>query len=144
MPPNKDWAAQRSTAAAEHLARLEARQDAEHRQAEAHLASFAAAARKRGLEAERLKVRGYVGSRSARTPRWGWYLRKDKKAGIDIDGNFYHLVGPLGVRDMLQGVTPAPSRPPLVLGVGGRDGDSVALADALDRLLPGWRQIAAE
>jgi hypothetical protein len=36
-------------------------------------------------------------------------------------------------------VTPAPSDPPLVLGKGGRDGESIDLADALARVLSGDR-----
>lgn len=84
-------------------------------------------------------MQGYSGGRTARTPLRGWYLRKDHKAGIDIEGNFYLLTRPLTVLDVLRGVTPRPSRPPLVLGAGGRDGDSVELTDALERLLPKWR-----
>jgi len=141
-PPRVQWAAQRSAAASEHLARLEARQDAEHRRAEGHLATFIHAARAAELAPEPLRMQGYQGGRSARTPLRGWYLRKDRKAGIDTDGNFYLLVGPLSLLDALRGATPRASRPPLVLGAGGRDGDSVELTDALERLLPGWREVS--
>src|SRR5690625_1937781 len=143
-PPGEQWAAQRSAAASEHLARLEARQDAEHRRAEGHLAAFIHAARAADLAAEPLRMQGYNGGRSARTPLRGWYLRKDRKAGIDTDGNFYLLARPLGVLDVLRGAAPRASRPPLVLGAGGRDGDSVELTDALERLLPGWRELSPD
>ena len=143
-PPGEQWAAQRSAAASEHLARLEARQDAEHRRAEGHLAAFIHAARAAELAAGPLRMQGYNGGRSARTPLRGWYLRKDRKAGIDTEGNFYILVGPLSLLDTLRGATPRASRPPLVLGAGGRDGDSVELTDALERLLPGWREFSPD
>lgn len=135
---SSDWAHQRSQAASEHLARLHARQDHEHRQAEALVRSFAVAARAAGIGTMRLEVQGYSSSRTARTSVQGWYLRKDRKAGLDTDGNYYHLVHPLSWLDYLRGVTPTPSRPPLILGAGGRDGEAIALSAALDRLLPGW------
>lgn len=138
MSEKSDWASQRSLAASEHLARLNSRQDREHRQAEALLQAFARAAGIHGLETASLRAQGYSGHRSVRTPLFGWYLRRDRKAALDTDGNYYHLVLPLGLGDYLRGVSPTPSRPPLVLGAGGRDGDSITLAKALDRLLPGW------
>jgi len=143
-PPREQWAAQRSAAASEHLARLEARQDAEHRRAEEHLTTFVRAAHVSGLAPQPLRMQGYNGERSARTPLRGWYLRKDRKAGIDTAGNFYLLAGPLGLLDALRGAAPRASRPPLVLGAGGRDGDSVELTDALERLLPGWRELSPD
>ncbi len=137
-PESSDWHTERSAAAAELLARLNARQRQEGEQAQAMLDVFVIAARKRGLEPEPLRVRGYRGSESARTNLRGWYLRKDRKAGVDTSGAFYLLSAPLTIRERLTGVQPTPSTPPLVLGAGGRDGDSVALGDALERLLPAW------
>lgn len=138
MPPTDGWAQERSAAAEEHLSRLRARQESDRKRAAALLTRFAAAARAAGLTPERLRVRGYSPTRSARTPLLGWYLRSDRKAALDVDGRFYLLSAPLTLLDSLRGVTPAPSAPPLVLGAGGRDGDSVELRVALDRLLPGW------
>ncbi len=138
MTPREQWAAKRTEAAAGHLARLEASLEAEHRRAEAMLKVFTRAARAAGLSPVPLRARGYRRSRSARTPLLGWYLRRDEKAAVDTDGNFYLLLTPLSLLDRFRGVTPRPSRPPLVLGAGGRDGDSVPLRVALDRLLPGW------
>src|SRR5690625_1041079 len=113
-PPGEQWAAQRSAAASEHLARLEARQDAEHRRAEGHLAAFIHAARAADLAAEPLRMQGYNGGRSARTPLRGRYLRKDRKAGIDTDGHFYILVGPPRPLHTPRRRPPRPSRAPLL------------------------------
>ncbi|ANC31764.1 hypothetical protein [Isoptericola dokdonensis] len=131
-----DWVRRRTEAAHEHAARLAARQDAEHARAEAMLAEFVAAAVAAGLPTEPLQVKGYGGRGTARTPLRGWYLRHDRTAAVSADGDFYVLIAPLSVLDRVRGVRPTPSRPPLVLGAGGKDGDSVDLVDALARLLP--------
>lgn len=135
-----DWASRRTEAARVQAERLRARQDAEHAQADALLREFARAAAGAGLPPEKLEVRGYGGRGTARTPIQGWYLRADRTAGVSTDGDFYVLTAPLSVVDRLRGVRPQPRKPPLVLGAGGKDGDSIELSAALERLLPGWRQ----
>lgn len=140
-PVPEGWAAQRSAAAAEHLSRLAAKQEAAHREAEGLLERFAAAACARGLPTEPLRVQGYRPGRSARTRLTGWYLRNDRKAGLDTRGRFYLLSVPLTWWDRIRGYTPAHRHPPLVLGSGGRDGDSLPLEVALQRLLPGWENV---
>ncbi|GAB3168601.1 hypothetical protein GCM10027059_31650 [Myceligenerans halotolerans] len=135
----QSWAEQRTEAARLQAERLRERQDAEHARAEAMLAEFVAAARAAGLASEPLVVRGYGGRGSARTPLHGWYLRMDRTAAVADDGGFYVLTAPLTLLDRLRGVHPDPKRPPLVLGAGGKDGDSIELSAALDRLLPDWR-----
>jgi len=52
-------------------------------------------------------------------------------------GSFYVLGVPSSLRALLTGVTLSPSDPPIVLGKGGRDGESVAL-DALLELRLRW------
>jgi len=136
-----DWARQRTEAAHEHAARLAARQDAEHRQAEELLARFVVAARTADLPTAPLQVKGYGGRGTARTPLHGWYLRADRTAAVATDGDFYVLTAPLSLLDRVRGVRPEPKRPPLVLGAGGKDGDSIDLVDALERLLPGWNAL---
>lgn len=134
-----DWAEQRTEAARVQAERLRARQDAEHARASAMLREFVAVAAERGLEPESLQVKGYGGRGTARTPLRGWYLRQDRTAGVGVDGEFYVLTAPLTLVDRVRGVRLTPQPPPLVLGAGGKDGDSVDLAVALERLLPGWR-----
>ncbi|TDE96003.1 hypothetical protein EXU48_07090 [Occultella glacieicola] len=135
---SSNWAAQRTEAAREHERRLKARKAAENARAGAMLREFAAAATSADLPAEDLMVRGYGGRGSARSSVRGWYLRLDRTAGVGTDGAFYVLTAPLSVLDRVRGVRLSPSPAPLVLGAGGRDGDSIDLSAALDRLLPGW------
>jgi hypothetical protein len=133
------WATERAEAVRVQAERLQARQDAEHTRAEAMLREFAAAARTAGLDPEPLQVQGYGGRGTARTPLRGWYLRVDRTLGVSTDGDFYVLTAPIGLLDRLRGTRPEPRRPPLTLGAGGKDGESLSLAEALERLLPGWR-----
>ena len=135
-----EWARQRTEAARVQAERLRARQDAEHARADALLRDFARAAADAGLPPEPLQVRGYGGRGTARTPIRGWYLRNDRTAAVSTGGDFYVLTAPLSVVDRLRGVRPEPQKPPLVLGAGGKDGDSIELSAALDRLLPDWSE----
>lgn len=134
-----EWSRQRAEAVRLQGERLQARQDAEHTRAEALLREFAAAARAAGLPPVPLLVQGYGGRGTARTPLQGWYLRVDRTAGLSTDGDFYVLTAPIGLLDRVRGIRPDPRRPPLLLGAGGKDGDTLPLTDALERLLPGWR-----
>lgn len=137
----EEWTRQRREAAAVHADRLRRRQEAEHERAARLLHAFAAVARDR-LPAERLRVRGYGGGTTARSDVTGWYLRTDRSAGMSTAGEFYVLTAPLGLRDRLRGVALRPTPPPMVLGAGGKDGESVDLPVALERLLPGWQDAA--
>lgn len=137
---NDEWVRHRTEAARVQAELLQARQDAEHAQADALLREFVRVAAERGLEPEQLQVKGYGGRGTARTELRGWYLRQDRTAGVSTQGDFYVLTAPLTLVDRLRGVRLTPQRPPLVLGAGGKDGDSVDLAVALGRLLPGWRE----
>jgi hypothetical protein len=139
-----DWVAHRSEAARVQADRLRERQEALNDKAEGIIAEFMPAVRAYGPSPEALRVVGYGGAGTARTPLTGWYLRINKTAGIDVDGNFYVLTAPLSTMDRLRGVHPKPSRPPMVLGEGGRDGESIDLPVALERLLPGWRGLVGQ
>ncbi|WP_165350419.1 hypothetical protein [Xylanimonas protaetiae] len=137
-----DWVAQRTEAARVQAERLRARQDAVHAQAEGLLAEFLPVVTAHGPDPVPLRVRGYGGRGEARTPLKGWYLRFDRTAALATDGSFYTLIAPLSAVDRLRGVHPTPARPPMVLGEGGKDGESVELPIALERVLPGWRTLA--
>ncbi len=117
---------------------LRAGKEWEARRAQTLLDSFTAAALASHLPTERLRVRGYGGRGTASSDITGWYVRNDHSMGVGTDGKLYRLALPLGVMDRLRGVTLRPMAPPMVLGAGGRDGDSIDLADALQRLLPEW------
>lgn len=121
--------------------RLQQRKEAEHRRAGELLSRFVEVATKNGPAPHPLQVLGYGGRSSARTPLHGWYLRKDRTSAVGTDGNFYVLTAPLSLIERLRGTHPEPRPAPLVLGAGGKDGDSIELHTALERLLPGWQEI---
>ncbi|MGM0385027.1 MAG: hypothetical protein ACQERF_03455 [Actinomycetota bacterium] len=133
-----DWSQKRREAADEHAERLRRRQAAQSSRAQAMLDEFTAAALRTGVETTNLQVSG--GRRRASSNIEGWYVRNDHSMGVGTDGRLYVLTMPLSLLDVLRGVELTPMiEPPLVIGAGGRDGDSIDLADALDRVLPGWR-----
>lgn len=129
------WKDERRTAAFAHAAALERVQQAEHASARALIADFVAEARRSGLPTERLMARSYDGRHRYRTSTSGWYLRRDRNAAIGDDGLFYVLSVPSSLGAMLRGATLEPKDPPMVLGAGGKDGESVDLPIALQRAL---------
>jgi len=130
------WGAQRRAAADAHAAALAQRQARESAQARVLLADFIRRARQKGLQPEPLIVQGYGGRGTARSQIRGWYLRLDHTVGVGEDGEFYILTAPLTLLDRVRGITIAPTDPPLVIGQGGRDGDTIEMADAIARILP--------
>jgi hypothetical protein len=131
------WREQRRDAAAAHAEALERRQAAESARASAMIAEFVERAKAVGPAPVPLRARASTGGARFRTPLLGWYLRVDESVGVDVDGQFYVLRAVPSLAARLRGVTPEPSAPPLVLGAGGRDGESLDLRDALDRVLRG-------
>ena len=108
----------------------------ESRQAQVLVDAFVRDARARGIAPEPLRATLFDG-RSVKTDKVGWYLRKNKSLAIGEDGSYYVLTVPGGLRERLAGVKLQPSPPPLVVGKGGRDGESGSLADFL-----AWRLAA--
>lgn len=130
-----DWRARRTEAAAAQADALAQRQAGEHAAAGRMLQDFVAQARDRGLPPVPLRARSYDGRHRYRTPLEGWYLRRNESVAVSTTGQFYVLSVPGSLRALVRGVEPAPTDPPLVLGKGGRDGESVDLADALRAVL---------
>jgi len=92
----------------------------------------------RQAEAARLapvELKAIVGGRPVRTDVKGWYLRRDHTIAIGTDGGYYRLGLTGGWVARLRGVHPEPSPPPLVVGRGGKDGESGDLSDFLARAL---------
>lgn len=131
------WRRQRSEAAAAHAAALERRRRAESDAAAAVLAQFVDRARADGPAPVALRARTPDGRRTFRTPLRGWYLRRDRTVGVDTDGRYYVLVTPERWVGLLRGVAPRPTDPPLVIGAGGKDGESLDLSLAIQRVLDG-------
>jgi hypothetical protein len=65
----------------------------------------------------------------------GWYLKQNETVAVDVDANFYVLSVQGGLVARFTGTTITPSDPPLVLGLGGRDGESLDMSEAVDRIL---------
>ena len=64
-----------------------------------------------------------------KTDKVGWYLRKNQSLAIGEDGSYY-ADRPEG-RGSGSPVKLKPTPPPLIVGKGGRDGESGDLADFL-------------
>jgi len=126
-----DWSARRGDAAAEQVARLERVRAAETEQARALLAGFVRDARARGLPTARLKARATNGRAVYRTSLTGWYLKRNGSLAVDEAARFYVLSAPPSLAARWRGADVPPSDPPLVVGVGGRDGESMPLAELL-------------
>lgn len=139
---NSQWAQTRRENALLQAQRQKERQAAEANQAKEYLRRFVVAAQQSGLAEEQLFVKGYGGKGQAKTALRGWYLKADRSMAVDVDGNFYLLIAELTLIDRLRGVTLSPSDPPLILGAGGRDGESIDLVDALKKLLPDWKRLS--
>lgn len=129
------WQDARRAAAFTHAAALERARQAEHAQARELIATFVERARQLDLPAQRLSARSYDGRHSYRTSMTGWYLRRDRHAAIGVDGNYYVLAVPTSAMALIRGAVLVPQDPPMVLGAGGRDGESVDLPVALQRAL---------
>lgn len=121
---------------------LERRRQAESREASVLIAQFARDAAAAGVRAEVLTARSYNGQSRVRTQVTGWYLKRDRSVGVSTDGLFYVLSTPVGLRERLRGATLSPADPPLELGRGARDGESLPLVEALRKRLDAgsdWR-----
>lgn len=129
------WRDRRTHDAAGQVRRLAERQAAESAQARVLIAGFLEAVERVGIEPEPLFARGYGNRGRYRTGLTGWYLRVNQSSALDTEGNFYVLTVAGGLRARLAGARPEPSDPPLILGKGARDGESIDLKDALERVL---------
>jgi hypothetical protein len=103
---------------------------AESKQAQVLIDRFVADARERGIAPQPLRATLYSGQ-NVKTDKVGWYLRKNQSLAIGEDGSYYILTVPGGWRERLTGVKLKPSAPPMVVGKGGRDGESGDLAEFL-------------
>lgn len=125
-----EWARRRRDAAQAQADRLTQRRELESERARELLRGFVGEARRRGIASGPLLALAGDGPPTYRTGLEGWYLTRDGAIGVDVEGKYYLLTSPRSLRARLVGVTPTPSDPPLQVGAGGRDGESIAL-DAL-------------
>jgi hypothetical protein len=129
---DQDWSTQRRQAVEAQAQRAERARSHDIRRARELIAGFVTAARARGLEPSPLLVRAGDTRDTYRSGLVGWYVRRDGSLGIAEDGELYVLSAPRSLRSRVAGVRLAPDEPRLQAGIGGRDGESVALATLLD------------
>ncbi|HEY0186371.1 MAG TPA: hypothetical protein VGC67_02685 [Cellulomonas sp.] len=134
-PGPDDWRTRRREAADAHEAALLARRRAESDRARELIRRFVVEAARRGVAPVPLHATGYGGRGRYRTGLDGWYLRRDETVAVATDGEFYVLTVPGSLGARFRGVQPDPQDPPLVIGAGGKDGESLDLPVALARAL---------
>ena len=129
---------------AERGERARAHEEAQRRKGEQESAEaqllvdrFVERATEAGLPTEELTARPWSGRGRYRTGVVGWYLRRDRSVGVGQDGGYYVLVVPPERFGRWRTVPVAPTPPPLQVGQGARDGESVALDVQLEKRL-GW------
>ena len=120
----------RAEEAARRVELAAAQERGESLQAQKLIDAFVAEARARGIPSEPLRATLLTGQ-SVKTDQVGWYLRKNRSLAIGEDGNYYVLTVPGGLRERLSGARLTPTPPPLVVGKGGRDGETGSLSDFL-------------
>ncbi|MEV0283140.1 MULTISPECIES: hypothetical protein [unclassified Kribbella] len=131
MESEPSWREKRREASAAHAAALEQRKAAETAQARALLTDFVQQLRARGVEPQALRAPVTGSSASYRTDITGWYLRRNHSLAVDTDANFYILGTAASVKSRVLGVRILPSDPPLTVGLGARDGESMPLQQLL-------------
>ncbi|MFC8502878.1 hypothetical protein ACFUC1_10975 [Pedococcus sp. NPDC057267] len=114
-----------------HVRMQEQRRARESAKAQVLLEEFVRTALERGLATTDLTARTWKGSSRYRTGVRGWYLRLDRSVAVDPDGRYYSLLVPPRSLARFRGVEVAPTDPPLQVGEGARDGESVTLAELL-------------
>ena len=100
---------ERDKNAFELAARLDRLRDSESAKAAVLVEAFARDAREAGILPERLLARPYSGRSTMRTNITGWYIKRDHSVGISVDGHFYLLHAPGGIKERLRGVVLEPS-----------------------------------
>ena len=115
---------------------VDAAQRAESVRARVIVDAFVAEARRRGLPTVPLEAT-LLDGRRVTTNRVGWYVNRAQSVAIGDDGAWYNLLVAGSPLARWRGVSVEPSDPPLVVGLGGRDGESGDLQEFLDRVLDG-------
>jgi hypothetical protein len=129
--------AERADRADYHVEAQRRRREQEAVKAQVLVDAFVTRARAAGLASEELTARPWSGRGRYRTGVVGWYLRRDGSIGVGLDGSYYELVVPPERFGRWRTVPVEPTPPPLQVGQGARDGESVAL-DVLLELRLTW------
>jgi hypothetical protein len=118
-----------------HVEAQRRRGELESAKAQVLVDRFVAQAMQTGLAATELTARPWSGRGRYRTGVVGWYLRRDLSIGVGLDGSYYVLVVAPERFGRWRTVPVNPSPPPLQVGQGARDGESVALDVLLEMRL---------
>jgi hypothetical protein len=129
------WLEQRRQAVAGQAAALAADRATEAERAGRLLADFVRAAPGRGLPPGPLRARSFDGRRTYRTRLRGWYLKADRGVAVGTDGRYYVLTMAASLRARFRGAEVTPSPPRMIVGAGGGDGETMPLAQLLQRRL---------
>lgn len=141
MESETSWRDRRREAAAEQAAALDRRRAQETAKAHDLLVEFVEQAKAAGIEPEPLRAQVVGSGASYRTNLVGWYLKRNRSLAVDADGNFYLLGVRPSLKARLSGLQVQPSDPPLTVGLGARDGESMPLKQLLHLRLeaaPDW------
>lgn len=115
-----------------HVEAQRRREELESAKAQVLVDRFVRAAQEAGLPTQALTAAPWSGGARYKTGVVGWYLKRDRSVGVSQDGVFYVLVVAPERFGRWRTVAIDPTPPPLQVGKGGRDGDSVALDVLLD------------
>jgi hypothetical protein len=129
--------AERAERADYHVEADRLRRDRESAKAQVLVDRFVVRAREAGLAPEELTARPWSGGGRYRIGVQGWYLRRDRSIGVSVDGAYLVLVVAPQRFGRWRTVPVEPTPPPLQVGAGARDGESIAL-DALLELRLRW------
>src|SRR4029453_7541358 len=126
----EDSAKRRAEQADYHVEAQRRRSEQESAKAQLLVDRFVSQAKQARLPTEELTARPWSGRGRYRTGVVGWYLRRDRPVGVGVDGRYSVLVVAPERFGRWRPVPVDPTPPPLQVGRGGRDGESIAL-DAL-------------
>lgn len=136
--PGKDRA-ERAERADYHVEAQRRRDEQESAKAQVLVDRFVTRAKEAGLPTEELTARPWSGRGRYRTGVVGWYLRPDRSVGVGLDGGYYVLVVAPQRFGRWRTVPLEPTPPPLQVGKGARDGESIALDALLEKRLTASR-----
>lgn len=105
---------------------------AEARAAQVHLDAFVARLQRAGIAPEPLQATLLNGTR-VKTGLAGWYLNRARTIAVAPDGRYFQLITAGSAFARFTGVSPQPTDPTMVIGRGGRDGETGDLPDFLER-----------
>ena len=129
--------AERAEQAEAHVEAQRRRSEQESAKAQVLVDQFVEQATQAGLATEELTARPWSGRGRYRTGVVGWYLRRDRSVGVGLDGSYYVLIVAPERFGRWRTVSVDPTPPPLQVGQGARDGESVAL-DVLLEMRMQW------